>query len=320
MPDSINDNTPIISKIFLSFASFKCMEIPINVTDKRILKFNNLQKDVALNTGITGGIQMQHDLELLVANQWLVHIDTWFAEPGKASIICRTTFTLTTAFENIWARGIAEEYVKFALATCRIAFNQECTEHAIDAALDENFASDQMVTLCLDALLEDVEANGLYILEDTTTYNWQTFRMPPGGDNPFVASVTVMALDEILLDNPAFNRLQNMETFNQYLPFRFYSTIKLKLMKLMAGETIFLNLKQFTIYIFMIRCSCTLLLSDHYQHMDASLQEKGFTENEMNDYIKAVATFLNDINDDLKSMGVSIGNWQDDIDWAALVK
>jgi hypothetical protein len=296
------------------------MEIPIHVTDKRILKFNNLQEDVALNTGISGGVKMQHDLELLVANQWLVHIDTWFTEPGKASIICRTTFTLTTAFENIWASGIAEEYVKFALATCRIAYNQESDRHGIDTALDENFTSDEMVALCLDALLRDVEANGLYLHEDKTTYNWQTFRMPPGGDNPFVASVTMMVLDEILLDNPAFNRHQNIETFNQYLPLRFYSTIKLKLFKLMAEEIIFLNLKQFTIYIFMIRCSCTLLLSDHYQYMNESLQEKGFTENEMNDYIKAVATFLNDINADLKSMGVSIGNWQDDIDWAALVK
>lgn len=296
------------------------MEIPINVTDKKILKFNNLEVDTALNAGTSNGIELQHDLELLVANQWLVHIDTWFAEPGKASIICRTTFTLTTAFENIWLRSIAVEYVKFALLTCRTAFNMECSRHGIDATLGEDFAGDQIVGMCLDALLEDVSNNGLYREEDQALYNWNTFRLPPGGDNSFIASATVMVLDEVLLENPSFNRIRNIQAFNQCLPFRFYITIKLKLIQLLAGETIYLNLKQFTLYILMIRCSCTLLLSDHYQHLKDPLEKKGFEEHDLDAYLKAASAFLNELNTDLRGMNVNITNWQDDIDWAAIVQ
>jgi hypothetical protein len=296
------------------------MEIPITATDKKILKFNNLQTDTVLNIGTSGGIQLQYDLELLAGGQWLIHIDTWFAEPGKASIICRNSFTITTPFENVWSRGIAVEYVKFALDTCRSAFNVECSRHGIDAVLKEDFTGDNMVAICLDALLSDVELNRFYENEDKALYNWQTFRLPPGGDNGFVASVSAMVMDEILLDNPAFNRLQNIQAFNHYLPIRFYSTLKLKLIKLMSGETIYMNLKQFTLYILMIRCACTLLLSDHYQHLKDPLLEKGFTEEDLDDYIKAAAAFLNELNTDLKAMDVSIVNWQDDIDWAAIVQ
>lgn len=294
------------------------MKINISIKQTNILKFNNLQTDTVLNATASPGIGLEHDLEMMGPDKWLVHIDTRFTQPGMASVLTRTSFKINTAFENIWAEPVAIEYVKNALAVCRECFNQECKVQDIDCFIEDGFAGAN-TTMCLQELLKDVHANELYSNEDKSGYNWNTLKIPPGGYNGMVAFVTTKVLDEIFFNNPAFNRKKNIEIFNGFIPLRFYSTIKFKLIKLLDKKTIHLSLKQLTLYIFMIRCTCTLLLSQHYDSMKESLEKNGITEVLFNQYIKAASSFLNDIKTNFEKMDFTIMNLEEDIDWAGLV-
>ncbi len=292
---------------------------PVTDYDRSYIQFDNLQEDAVLNLTLSDGVRIEHDVEELDKDCFNIHIDVWFTQTGKGRLIIRTVFTIEAPFEEVWREDIVSYYIRTALDICYEVFNDECTDEDIDYKLSEHFKGPEMVEKCSRLLIKDVAANRLFIDRENDEYKWNTVAMPNDEETIMVASVTLAVLDEIFLTNPAFNRTANIENFNNYLPFRFYHTVKIKLEALIEGRQTHLSLRQLIIYLLMVRCSCTLMISDHYAVMQSRLEARGLTEENFKQYLAYASSFLHQIDSQLASMDVKIINLEEDIDWAAVV-
>lgn len=294
------------------------MNINIDVIDERLIHFKAADLQTGMDEPVPATIGVVYDIEPGEPGVWLLYIDIQYRQEAVVHIETRSCFSIAAPIEGLWAKGVAEAYIKRALTVTRLSLQQHLPEHLKESEEFAAMDNEQSVEIVYNMLLEDVAVNQLYTGEDTSLYEGKlTFE--PGNNYNLICGITLCVFDEIFYLNPNFDHEKNLKTFEQYLPLRYYITVKLKLMHLMNNEVIDLNIKQLTIFLFMVRCSCSLLLTEHFDNLWPGLEAKGATQPAIDNYIKAASRFLDDIYASLKEANVSILNLEDEIDWVALV-
>jgi hypothetical protein len=98
----------------INFYYLEFMNIEINIAGENILKFNNLQTDTSLVMDDSDGTSIEHDIEKLEGDNWLVHIDVWFTQHHIASAYARISFAVSIPFEQLWNEPLPMEYTRAA--------------------------------------------------------------------------------------------------------------------------------------------------------------------------------------------------------------
>jgi hypothetical protein len=201
--------------------------INIDIKDKRMLQFESLHTPSFLKelTNSSATIAFGHDIETTAPDEWLIHVDTVLKVPDAAKIHVRVSYSLTTKFENVWAPGVASEYVRTSLEITHEAFNAQCKAAGIDCEIGKDFASEARTREVWDLFFKEIKDANLYAGEDKKLYVRSFLNIEFGGNTAMLCSCTVVIMDQLFFDNKNFDRENHINSFNQSIPFRHYITI-----------------------------------------------------------------------------------------------
>ncbi len=295
-------------------------EIEIYLTDRHFIYFDDLSRDIVLqDLSLTGpAIAIDHDLEILAENDWAIHIDMWFTDPGIARVLTRTSFKATCDGSDVWSDNLTEVYLAKALELTRDAYNEQCKIAGIRSILEDSFFSYELVADVLELFNNSLDQRDLYFGEDEELYVYNQISFPPGPNTTFVMIGTFAILDQVLFTNSSYRRTENLAAIEKLVPLQTYNTVKLKGVKSQHGETVILNLKQSIAYILLIQLALSLLLTQ-YDRLKEGLEKAGMKEAMVDKYITNSTAFMNTIRKSYTDNGVIITNFDNPIDWLEII-
>ena len=109
---------------------------------------------------------------------------------------------------------------------------------------------------------------------------------PQSAETNITLHCCFLIMDEILFNNPAFNRSYNRSVFYNYVPECRYYTLKMKCIQI-ATQAVALSSLNVQLFLVLLDCSLQMLLGDKADCLIAVLEERGVSQNIRNIFFKS---------------------------------
>ena len=297
-------------------------EFDYNITcvDVSVIQFDWLKEDLVDKSPSEFQFITGSDIDFIEENVFLFHLDFKMGLERFFYIHMRTVFRMEIESKNVFRFYPQKDmimttfdYVKDAIAQYHEEVGKKFNPVNFDQ-IPEYFWDDYIRKLYRDNIHTGIEGDG------DTDSSWRkiyyTFQQDYASS--LLIKGTMLVIDEILFNNPAFNRKENQLRLHQIIPPNYYLTLRGDLNKLDQGP-VGINFKKYIFLIVAIECVCHILTTDHLDYMEERLDSMNFGEEYRKEYIRIAEPFARDSKANIKSGGLTIGNWENVYDWDKLI-
>ncbi|MEI6815267.1 MAG: hypothetical protein WCL14_01555 [Bacteroidota bacterium] len=290
----------------------------ITCDDVSVIQYDWLKEDL-VDTQISEiKFSTTEDIDKLEEGVFLYHLDFRFELERFFYIHLRAVYRIETEEPNMFKfqpqkdmTMMTYDYIKDAVNQYHEDAGKTFNNENFDE-ITEEFWNDYISKKCKDKLDRE------WIGEDLQNLHKNYYTFTQDYASALVAQGTVKVMDEVFFYNPSFNHKANQDRLEQIIPPNHYITFRNQFNKLDTEEAI-ISFRKFAFLIVAIDCVCHLLTTNHLDYLEERLDAMNFGKELRADYIQVAARFSRDSKANIKSGGVTIGNWEENYDWDKLI-
>jgi len=264
-------------------------------------------------------LNFNYDYERLPKLQWLFHADVTFQLIPCGMLMTRTTFSFTCSAAELFSVPIMSLIIKEAMNVNTADFAAFASQNNLPAGITIPI-TDELIAALVPGVIEtytNYRAN-----DDKNNYTLNTtngLNLTTGGNTILIVKGTFMIMDHILYENPNFDVIHNQQKIMHYVPLPVYETIKWKCFQIEKG-TVQLSWMHTIFFFLCVDCALQVLLGEHADRLLARAEQLGLSPLKQQEFITFSSDMLRVIKKSMKTGGMHVTNFDEQIDWNGLIR
>ena len=267
---------------------------------------------------LTASLTIDFDYERFPGQNWEVAIDVRLdvkpiIELGVRSVY-KTKGKDTHVFDQQSFETIIGQSLKNAVANYKI----QCEKLGLEA---EEVTFDDLKEH-IPEYVETLSKQYIFRREDDKAnreIRKKSVSFTPGKNTKAALTGVFYVLDQVMFENPAFNRVHNEEMIKEQIPLVKYFSLKIKAFQI-AKQKVELSLKETVLFLILMDAALQLLVGDHYDKLLPGLEAKKFDAKDRDFCIAFNSGFIKQFKKSMKADGARIINLEKQYNWNAMIE
>jgi hypothetical protein len=290
------------------------LEIVIKHCPMVLLQFEKTI-DLCENEG-NANIANNFDYEHIAPNNYNIFIDI-NVKMYPIAIRTRTSFSIESddvSWDTLFVLKYITPMVDHALTNAYNSFvehfNNNCDDTINEIPVIESVTQmfSQGIISQYQTLRKNDDIKNAYLIKNTG------LEIITGTSTILTIHPTFVILDEIVYNNPQFNRKQNRKTLFDVIPEPQYTTIKLHCLQILEKDVV-LNYYDTIMFFQCLDCALQVLMGDKADKLQAVMHSNGFDSDAQAIFIKQGTTMFKQLRNTLKDSNARILNLETNYDW-----
>lgn len=262
------------------------------------------------------------DYESLPTDIRHVYIDIEMKMMPKGGVMVRSDFEFETkefSCDDIFTVGFIHPMVSLSILECITAFEEQCEQFQITIPYKIPLSDEVASSICDEIVANYVNYRKPHDIENAYLMSTVGIECKQCNATFVIIQGTFLIIDEMIYNNPQFDRKHNLEVLINSVPEQKYITIRMNCMKIVK-HPIKLSLYDSILFYTCVDCALQMLLGDKSDLLINSLEANGMTKPVRDAFFKYGTDFFNRLRETAFNSDESITNLDEKQDWNKLLR
>lgn len=264
------------------------------------------------------------DYELSAKGTRCVYIDIEIRMIPVGAILVRSDFEFESNgggsfWDELFTIDFIYPMVNLALHESVAAFEDQCEQLQIKLPFEIPFSSDIVSLIGKNIVDQYLKYRKPDDIQNAFFKNTIGLECTQGNATFVTIQATFLIIDELIYNNPLFNRKHNKAVLSMYIPESKYNTIKMNCLEI-VDHPVKLYFYDTILFYTCVDCALQMLLGDKSDLLINALEENGMVKEFRDAYFKHGTELFNQLHKNLSKSHARITNLEEQHDWNKLFK